>query len=314
VEDPRFCPKCGGTLAVQPRGDRERPICQDCGFVYYLNPTVGAGTLVEEDGRIVLVKRRVDPRSGHWCLPAGHVEADESAEEAAIRETLEETGMHVALDELLGVYSYGDQVHGRGVLILYSAHVVGGLLQAGDDALDAAFFSPDEIPHDDELAFRTHAQALRDWRRARAIVYGCATVREAEQATIISRDQGERERDFVADVQSEESVLLSATDDSALAGFASLTTGSREETARVNQVFVLKRYRRWGIGSELIRRCIDEARDSGASSLLAEVEAANPAMVVYIKMGFKVSGFLNGPAPGWPGHEAVLFLSHDLRA
>jgi ADP-ribose pyrophosphatase YjhB (NUDIX family)/L-amino acid N-acyltransferase YncA len=274
---------------------------------------VGAGTLVEEDGRIVLVKRGIQPRSGRWGLPAGHVEADESAEEAAVRETLEETGMHVALDELLGVYSYVDRLDRRGVLILYSAHVVGGVLRAGDDAMEAAFFAPDELPPDDQIAFRTHAQALHDWRRARAVVYSPATLGQAEQATSISREFGERERDYAADVRSADSLLLVATDDGVLAGFASITAAAHIETARVNQVFVLPRYRRWGIGSELIRRSIVEARERGASSLLAEVEATNPAMVVYIKMGFEVSGFLNGPAPGWPGQAAVLFLSHNLR-
>ena len=66
-------------------GDRERPICRACGFVYYLNPTVAAGALVEEGGRVVLVRRKAHPRAGYWGLPAGYVEVDESAEDAAIR-------------------------------------------------------------------------------------------------------------------------------------------------------------------------------------------------------------------------------------
>jgi len=314
VDNPRFCPQCGGTLKVQQTGDRERPVCQACGFVYYLNPTVAAGTLVEQNGRIVLVRRKVAPAVGFWGLPAGYVEADESAEDAAIRETLEETGLHVALDELLDVYSYSDQFQRRGVLILYSAHLLGGILQAGDDAMDAAFFAPEELPHDDQIAFRTHAQALHDWRRARAVAYGPASPKQAERAASILRSHGERQRDFEVDICSDNSLLLAATDDGVLVAFASLTTGKRGEAALLNHVFVLPRYRRWGIGSELIRRCIVEAGSREASTILAEVEATNPAIVVYIKMGFRVSGFLNGPAPGWSGQEAVLFLSHDLQA
>lgn len=293
-------------------GERMRPVCPACGFVYYLNPTVAAGTLVEESGRIVLVRRKAEPRAGYWGLPAGYVEADESAEEAAIRETREEVGLDVELDDLLGVYSYGDELHRRGVLILYAAHAVGGSLQAGDDAAEAAFFAPDELPPDEKIAFRTHRQALRDWRRARAVVYRLATLEEADEATSINRFHGELERDFVADVRSPQGMLLAAVDDSTLVGFASVTIAPAQRIGRLNQVFVLPRYRRWGIGSELIRRCIAFAREKRMSGLLVEVEATNPAMVVYIKLGFRVSGFLNGPGPGRPGREAALFLGYDF--
>jgi len=314
MEAPTFCPRCGARLEMRWTGERVRPVCPACGFVYYLNPTVAAGTLVEERGRVVLVRRKAEPRAGYWCLPAGYVEADESAEEAAIRETREEAGLEVELDGLLGVYSYGDELHRRGVLILYSAHVVGGALQAGDDALEAAFFGPDELPPDHEIAFRTHRQALRDWRRARAIVYRPATLQEAEEATAINRAHGEPEWDFAADVRSPQGMVLAAIDDDRLVGFASVTLFPAQRIARLNQVFVLPRYRRWGIGSELIRRCIAFAREKQVSGLLAEVETTNPAMVVYIKLGFRVSGFLNGPVPERPREGAVLFLSYDFEA
>ena len=293
-------------------GERPRPICPACEFVYYLNPTVAAGTLVEENGRVVLVCRKADPRAGYWGLPAGYVEADESAEDAAIRETLEEVGLQVAIDDLLGVYSYADDVDRRGVLILYAAHVIGGALIAGDDAAEAAFFAPDELPTDEMIAFRTHRLALHDWRRARAVVYRPATLEEAEEATRINRSHMEPERDFAADLRSSQGILLAAVDDSRLVGFAGVTLFPDQGMGRLNQVFVLPRYRRWGIGSELIRRCIDFARSQQVSALLAEVEATNPAMVVYIKLGFRVSGFLNGPAPGRLGPEGMLFLSHSL--
>jgi GNAT superfamily N-acetyltransferase len=168
------------------------------------------------------------------------------------------------------------------------------------------------LPSDDRIAFRTHRQALHDWRRARAVVYRAATLEEAEKATEVNRAHGEPERDFVAVVQSSQGMLLVAVDDGSVVGFASVTTYPDEETGRIGQVFVLPRYRRWGIGSELIRRCIGYARKQGVSGLLAEVEATNPAMVVYIKLGFRVSGFLNGPAPGQPGRDAMLFLSRSI--
>ena len=74
--DVRFCPKCATELEWQSSGDRARPTCPACGFIFYFNPVVGAGALVETDGRVVLVRRGVEPKSGFWSLPAGYVEAD----------------------------------------------------------------------------------------------------------------------------------------------------------------------------------------------------------------------------------------------
>jgi ADP-ribose pyrophosphatase YjhB (NUDIX family) len=65
------------------------------------------------------------------------------------------------LDDLLGVYSVNSNFYGHLVLVLYSAHVVGGELAAGDDASEADFFAPAELPKD--LAFQAHRQALRNW-------------------------------------------------------------------------------------------------------------------------------------------------------
>jgi 8-oxo-dGTP diphosphatase len=119
--DMTYCPKCATELVRRLSGDRARPTCPSCGFVFYFNPVVGAGVLVETDGRVVLVRRGVGPMEGYWSLPAGYVEANERAEEAAVRETFEETGLEIEIDELLGVYSFGHEPQ-TGVLILYSGH------------------------------------------------------------------------------------------------------------------------------------------------------------------------------------------------
>ena len=57
-------------------GDRPRPICPECGFVFYLNPVVGAGALVETDGRVVLVRRGVEPKAGYLFFQEAEVEED----------------------------------------------------------------------------------------------------------------------------------------------------------------------------------------------------------------------------------------------
>jgi len=139
-----------------------RPTCPGCGYIWYRNPVPAAGVLVVEDGRILLVKRRYDPRAGAWCLPAGFMEAGEHPEASAVRETLEETGLRVRLTGLFGVYAGFDDPRVRAVLILYTAEREGGELVAGDDALEAAFFPLESPPED--LAFAAHRQAIHELR------------------------------------------------------------------------------------------------------------------------------------------------------
>jgi len=142
--------------------DREREVCPACGFVFYRNPVPAVGVVVALDGKVVLVRRRYEPRAGCWALPAGFMELDESAEDAAIRECHEETGLLVRVDHLLGVYSFGEG-QGTGLLVIYAATATGGELAAADDATEVGVFPPDGLPS--PLAFRSHLQAIERWRR-----------------------------------------------------------------------------------------------------------------------------------------------------
>ncbi len=70
-----------------PEGDtHERLSCSACGHVYYDNPKVIAGAIIEHEGRLLLCQRGIPPRVGTWTLPAGFMERGESVEEAAQRE------------------------------------------------------------------------------------------------------------------------------------------------------------------------------------------------------------------------------------
>jgi len=158
---PKFCPYCAGRLAPETIDEKERLVCQECGFIFYINPKVAAGALIEDEGRVVLVRRGIEPSLGFWSLPSGFTEYGETIEETAIRECREETGLEIELDGLLGVYSVNSNFYGQLILVLYSAHVIGGDLVAGDDASEAALFAPAELPTD--IAFQAHGQALRDW-------------------------------------------------------------------------------------------------------------------------------------------------------
>lgn len=159
-----FCPRCAGRLQEQwiEEERRERPACPLCGFILYFNPKVVAGAIPLQDGRILLLRREIEPARGKWTFPAGYVELGESVEEAAIREAREEAALEIGELSLLNVYSYPESPV---VTVVYLARIVGGDLQAGDEAQEVVLFPPGAIPWED-LAFRSTREALRDWIRS----------------------------------------------------------------------------------------------------------------------------------------------------
>lgn len=158
----RFCPVCGGPLEsrlLKP-GDPERLVCATCGFVFYQDPKVAVGTIISAgDGRLVLVRRSIDPDYGKWVFPGGYVDRGEDIRVAAVREAREECGLDVRLDGLVNIYSY---VGRPTIIVVYAATVGGGTLRPDEECLEAALFQPSAIPWD-ELAFRSTREGLQDY-------------------------------------------------------------------------------------------------------------------------------------------------------
>lgn len=161
-----YCSRCGNALERREAPDgRVRPICPNCGYIVYLNPPIAVGVIAEDaDGRVVLIRRGENPGRGLLGLPAGFMEIDETVEETARRECLEETGLLVELKGLWGVWSYFHaEKQTSGVLVIYRAAITGGQPMHGSDTTEVKFFALDEIPFD-QLAFETHKEALRKWK------------------------------------------------------------------------------------------------------------------------------------------------------
>jgi mutator protein MutT len=160
--EPTYCPRCATALEPRDEHGTMRPTCPACGYIWYRNPVPAAGVLIVERGRVLLVRRKFDPRAGAWCIPAGFMEAGETPEQTAVRELREETGLVGALTSLFGVYAGFDDPRVRAVLILYTASRAGGELVPGDDALEAAWFPLEALPPD--IAFAAHREALAELR------------------------------------------------------------------------------------------------------------------------------------------------------
>ncbi len=296
---------------------RPRLKCPACGYVQYQNPVPGVGVLIEHEGKLALIRRGHPPHQGQWALPAGFIEADESVEHAAVREAREETGLNIELDELFGVYSFPEGPPRSGLIIFYLARPTNPAdLQAGDDASEAAFFLPADLP---VIAFRTHREVLARWllQRHEPGLAGAAghpqpdvTVRKAEpgdhyrivelmshmpaqsRMSDIARERAfGRLRDssalevFVA----ESAEYQAASQWTAIIGFVAVTLleGLNETRAWLDAMVVEPEYRRRGVGGALFDIGTRRARERGASQLLLDFTRASPsAQEFYRTIGF----------------------------
>jgi 8-oxo-dGTP diphosphatase len=159
----KYCPKCAHPLDKKTLDGHDRLVCPSCGFIFYRNPAPATAALIELDGKVVMVKRKYNPRKGFWTLPSGFIEFLESPEACLLREVKEETDLDVGITGLFGVYSGNDDPRTPVVLVVYNTRVTGGKLKAGDDAIEINTFSLDDLP---PIAFRAHSQILGDYKRS----------------------------------------------------------------------------------------------------------------------------------------------------
>src|SRR5258706_1636539 len=153
----KFCPRCGNEVARQEKFGLVRPVCPQCGWIYFVDPKVAAAVLIEENGRVLLVRRANEPYRGLWTLPAGFINGGEDPAEAAARECLEETGLSVRVKRVLEVIAGREHERGADFIIVYEAEVLSGEVRPADDADAGEMFSRDALP---ALAFQATQKVL----------------------------------------------------------------------------------------------------------------------------------------------------------
>jgi ADP-ribose pyrophosphatase YjhB (NUDIX family)/N-acetylglutamate synthase-like GNAT family acetyltransferase len=309
-KQPAFCPICGHTLTEREEGGRLRPACDNCGYVHFVNPVPGVGLVIEMDGGVVLIKRGHPPHLGEWTLPSGFVEADESTEEAAIREAEEETGLKIELIEMAAINSFPEGPPVSGIMIFYRARPIGGELRAGDDAADVRVFKPNEIPL---LPFRTHREMMALWLEKFAdaeikrqasptpsliirpyappdtdeVLSLLATIpinrqlsEEDWQQVIWRMREGSNVEVFVAELPQNPPIIIACASLSVVRG---LTDG----IGLIGNMAVLPAYQRRGVGAELLSAMMRRASQLDLRSLWVNTQRANDqARALLCRTGF----------------------------
>jgi ADP-ribose pyrophosphatase YjhB (NUDIX family) len=173
----KHCRACGGAVAYRTPADdnRERATCTVCETIHYENPLNVVGTLPVWGEKVLLCRRAIEPRHGLWTLPAGFMELGETTEQGALRETVEESGAHVALE---GLFSLINVVRVGQVHLFYRARMLDDDFVPGPESLEARLFDEAGVPWD-EIAFRTTRMTLEFFfadRRANRFVLHTADV------------------------------------------------------------------------------------------------------------------------------------------
>jgi ADP-ribose pyrophosphatase YjhB (NUDIX family)/predicted N-acetyltransferase YhbS len=304
-----YCQKCGSPMRLSQLDGRARWQCPSCGYIQYENPVPGVGVLIESAGKLVLVQRDRPPREGEWALPSGFIEADESVEQAAVREALEETGLELELIELFGVYSFPEGPPRSGLIIFYRARPLNiADMRAGDDARNVGLFAPDEFP---PICFRTHREVMARWQEMRLQVAqgfdevgpSGMLIRRAlpgDYARVVSlmklipaetsmsaADEAHILSELRTNTGLEVWVAESDTHEIVGCGVLSFAKTLTETRAWLDALAVEPSFRRRGVGRALFELAMRRARTRGADQLLVDSSRGSPlAQDFYRAVGF----------------------------
>lgn len=138
--------------------------CRECGRPEFMNSKPCAEAIVEGDGKLLLVKRTIEPFFGYWDIPGGFLDDGEHPEDGVRREVREETGIDSRIRRLIGVYLdvYPGEELINTLTFSYLAEPLGEP-EARDESDEVRYFGANEIPA--KLAFAHARRVIEDWLR-----------------------------------------------------------------------------------------------------------------------------------------------------
>ena len=141
---------------------------------------IGVFALIFDDEKLILLGHRRD--IDWWNLPGGGMEIGETVDEALCREVLEETGLEVRVERLVGVYSKPQK---QEVVLTFLCHVIDGTLQSTEETRECGYFAPDALPGN---TLPKHRQRIEDalLNQQNAVIRSQLSSTEEDQKSVFS--------------------------------------------------------------------------------------------------------------------------------
>lgn len=166
-ENYHFCPRCGAKLTNQ----ADHLECDVCGFIFYYNPAPTVALIAfNEQGEVLLNRRKYPPHQDGWDTVGGFVDAGESIEAAIKREFKEETQGDCEMVKYWGSSAdfYGE-AGGQTINLFFEVKVLSENLVACDDALELKYFPIDQLP--ENIAFNNARVFLKKIKDSKGILW-----------------------------------------------------------------------------------------------------------------------------------------------
>ena len=162
ADDPqvKFCLRCGQALERCIRFGALRPVCPSCSYTHFFDPKVAAAIWAERSGKVLMVRRAIDPARGKWTVPGGFVNSGEDPALAAARECKDETGLNVEITGLLDIVAGREHARGADFVVFYQASPMGGSPRACDEVDRVEWFGPRDLP---TIAFKATQTMIEAW-------------------------------------------------------------------------------------------------------------------------------------------------------
>ena len=157
----RFCPNCKAELKEK----KTAYFCLDCGMEIFKDSSPTASALILKENKVLLSTRAIEPRKGEYDLVGGFLEPGEHPDAGVIREVKEETGLTIALIDLIGVYIGNYEHQGRKTKTInfyYAAEVLEGKERPDDDVETLEWLEINNLPK--KTAFKHQSQVIDDFK------------------------------------------------------------------------------------------------------------------------------------------------------